>query len=90
MAEFVLFVITGKAIFCIIILFMYFKSLTEVTLMHVFSRQIEKVIFTQLYLFFHEEKMFYDAQYGLRKEHSIGFTALELGEKVIVEMDQMK
>ncbi len=32
--------------------------------------------------------MFYNAQYGFRKEHSTDFASLELVDSVLVEMDK--
>ncbi len=48
----------------------------------------EKVILKQLYHIFQEKKLLYNSQYGFRTEHSTEFAALELVDRVIVEMDK--
>ncbi len=53
------------------------------------SKIFEKVIFKQLYQFFQEKKMLYNAQYGFQPEHSTEFASLELVDRVIVEMDKI-
>ncbi len=47
----------------------------------------EKVIFKQLYQFFQEKQLFYNGQYDFRTEHSTELAALELVDRVMVEMD---
>ncbi len=37
---------------------------------------------------FQEKKMFYNGQYGFRTEHSTEYAALELIDRVIIEMDK--
>ncbi len=51
--------------------------------------QFEKVIFMQIYQFFQENKLLYNAQYGFRTEHLTEFAALELIDRMIVDMDKM-
>ncbi len=53
------------------------------------SQVFEKVIFKQLHQFFIDKKLFYNAQYGFRTEHSTEFAALELVDRITVEMDKM-
>ncbi len=38
--------------------------------------------------FFQKQKLFYSAQYGFRTEHSTEFAALELVDRVMLEMDK--
>ncbi len=59
-----------------------------ISLLPAISKIFEKVIFKQLYQFFQEKKMFYNAQYGFRTELSTEFASLELIDRVIVEMDK--
>lgn len=66
-----------------------FTNYRPISLLPAISKIFEKVIFKQLYAFFHEKKLFYNAQYGFRTEHSTEFAALELVDRVIVEMDKM-
>ncbi len=39
-------------------------------------------------IFFQNKQLFYNAQYGFRSEHSTEFAALELVDRVIIEMDK--
>jgi len=60
-----------------------------ISLLPAISKIFEKVIFKQIYHFFQEKKLFYNAQYGFRSEHSTEYAALELVDRVIMEMDKM-
>ena len=44
----------------------------------------------QLDCHFHNLKLYYNSQYGLRKNHSTELAALELIELIITEMDNNK
>ncbi len=52
------------------------------------SKIFENVIFKQLYQFFQEKQLLYNARYGFRTDHSTEFATLELIDRVIVEMDK--
>ncbi len=52
------------------------------------SKIFKKVIFKQLYNFFQEKKLLYNAHYDFRTEYSNERAALELIDGIIVEMDQ--
>ncbi len=52
------------------------------------SKIFEKVIFKQLYNFFQEKNLLYNAQYGFRTDHSTEVATLELIDRVIPEMDK--
>ena len=47
----------------------------------------ERVIHNQLYKYFIELNQFFDSQYGFRCEHSTELAALEIVDRLIVEMD---
>ena len=66
-----------------------FTNYRPISLLPTISKIFEKVIFTQLYNYFHEKKLFYNAQYGFREKHSTEFAALELVDRITVEMDKM-
>ncbi len=66
-----------------------FTNYRPISLLPAISKIFEKVIFKQLYQFFQEKHMFYNAQYGFRNEHSTEFASLELVDRVVVEMDKM-
>ncbi len=65
-----------------------FTNYRPISLLPAISKIFEKVIFKQLYNFFQEKKLLYNAQYGFRTEHSTELAALELIDRVIVEMDK--
>ncbi len=52
-----------------------FTNYRPISLWPALSKIFEKVIFKQLYKFFQEKKLFYNAQYGFQTEHSTGRTA---------------
>ncbi len=52
------------------------------------SKVFEKVIFKQLYEFFQANKLFYNSQYVFRTKHSTEFAALEVIDRIMVEMDK--
>ncbi len=54
------------------------------------SKVFEKVIFKQLYNHFQAKNLFYSAQYGFREGHSTELAALELVDRITIEMDKMK
>ena len=60
-----------------------------ISLLPSISKIFEKVIFRQLYDYFHQKKLFYNAQYGFREKHSTELAALELVDRVTSEMDKM-
>ncbi len=60
-----------------------------ISLLPTISKIFEKVIFKQLYKFFKNNNLFYNSQYGFREGHSTEFAAIELVDKITVEMDNM-
>ena len=66
-----------------------FTNYRPISLLPAISKVFEKVIFKQLHQFFIDKKLFYNAQYGFRTGHSTEFAALELVDRVTVEMDKM-
>ncbi len=65
-----------------------FTNYRPISLLPAISKIFEKVIFKQLYDFFQLNKLFYNSQYGFRTEHSTEYAALELIDRVLVEMDK--
>ncbi len=43
----------------------------------------------QLYDYFTDKMLFYNAQYDFRSEHSTEFAALDLVDRIMIEMDKM-
>ena len=52
------------------------------------SKLFEKIVFTQLYNYFHENQLFYPSQYGFRKMHSTELAALELTDRILKDIDE--
>ncbi len=65
-----------------------FTNYRTISLLPTISKIFENVIFKQIYIFFEEKKMFYNGQYGFRMEHSTEYAALELIDRVKIEMDK--
>ena len=53
------------------------------------SKIFEKVIFKQLYEYFQDKQLFYNSQYGFREGHSTELAALELVDRITIQMDKM-
>lgn len=66
-----------------------FTNYRPISLLPCISKIFEKVIFKQLYSYFQEKELFYNAQYGFREKHSTEFAAIELVDRVTLEMDKM-
>ena len=58
-----------------------------ISLLTSISKLFEKVVFTQLYDYFHKNQLFYSSQYGFRKLHSTDFAALELTDRTLKDID---
>ena len=58
-----------------------------ISLLTSISKLLEKVVFTQLYDYFHKNQLFYSSQYGFRKLHSTEFAALELTDRILKDID---
>ncbi len=64
-------------------LFTYYRP---ISLLPAISKIFEKVIFKQLYEFFQAITLFYNSQYGFRTKHSTEFEALEVIDRIMVEI----
>ena len=58
-----------------------------ISLLPVLSKVIEKIIYTQLSLYFESNTLFSDSQYGFRPNHSTEQATLELTDIIISAMD---
>ena len=63
------------------------ESYRPKSLLSSFSKVIDKIIFNQLFHFFQCNNLFYNSQYGFRKDHSTEFAALELIDIIKKELD---
>ncbi len=54
-----------------------------------FQKSLKRYFFNQLYEYFTDKKLFYNAQYGFRSEHSTEFATLDLVDRIMIEMDKM-
>ena len=54
------------------------------------SKIVEKVVHIQLTKYLNENKLLYISQYGFRGEHSTELAALELVDRVHIDLDQKK
>ena len=59
-----------------------------ISLLTAISKLFEKVVFSQLYEYFHQNNLFYDSQYGILKNHSTEYVAMELTDKVLKDIDE--
>ena len=59
-----------------------------ISLLTAISKLFEKVVFSQLYEYFHKKNSFYDSQYGFLKNHSTEYAAIELTDKVLKDIDE--
>ena len=63
-------------------------SISTTSLLPVFSKVIEKIIYTQLDIFLKTQKFLFGNQYGFRTEYSTEFAALELTDRITAQMDK--
>ena len=59
-----------------------------ISLLTAISKLFEKVVFSQLYEYFHKNNLFYESQYGFSKNHSTEYAAMELTDKVLEDIDE--
>ena len=65
-----------------------FENYRPVSLLSIFSKVYERVVFYQLYGYFNINNLFYRHQYGFRKEHSTEGAAIELIDRVLQDLDK--
>ena len=59
-----------------------------ISLLPAISKVFEKIVFIQVYEYFMENKLLYTSQYGFRTLHSTELAALELSDKIYLQMDK--
>ena len=65
-----------------------FENYRPISLLPSISKIIERVVHTQVYEYFVANNLFYDNQYGYRKQHSTEHAALELVERIYDTLDK--
>ena len=68
----------------------YFTNYRPISLLPTISKLIEKVIYSQIYSFFSNNKLFFESQYGFRSSHSTELAAIELADRITTQMDNHK
>ena len=59
-----------------------------ISLLPAISKIFERIIFNQVFTYFSKNNLFYPNQYGFRTGHSTEFAALEVIDRIILDMDQ--
>ena len=67
-----------------------FNNYRPISLLPVLSKVVEKVISSQINVFFKTNNLFYDSQYGFRPGHSTEYAAIEITDRIISAMDKNK
>ena len=65
-----------------------FENYRPISILPAISKILEKTIFNQLHDYFQDNKLYCKNQYGFRRNHSTEYAALELIDRVIVDMDK--
>ena len=65
-----------------------FKNYRPISLLPTIAKVIEKIIFSQLSSYFNDTKLLFDNQYGFRPNHSTEYAALELIDRIVMQMDK--
>ena len=67
-----------------------FNNYRPISLLPTFSKVFERVVHTQLFQYFTANNLFYDHQYGFRKQHSTETAILELIDRLHKDLDEKK
>ena len=65
-----------------------FENYRPISILPAISKILEKTIFNQLHDYFQDNKLYCKNQYGFRRNHSTEYAALELIDRVILDMDK--
>ena len=65
-----------------------FDNYRPVSILSSISKIFEKIMHTQIYNYFNENKLLYDSQYGFRALHSTELATMELVNKISNELDR--
>ena len=65
-----------------------FDNYRPISLLPSISKIFERTIYDQIYNYFQNNELFYNSQYGFRKNHSTELATLEIIDRIIQEMDK--
>ena len=65
-----------------------FENYRPISILPAISKMLEKTIFNKLHDYFQDNKLYCKNQYGFRRNHSTEYAALELIDRVILDMDK--
>ena len=65
-----------------------FGNYRPISILPAISKIFEKVMFNQLHAHFEVNKLYYNSQYGFRRNNSTEFAALELIDRILLDMDK--
>ena len=65
-----------------------FDNYRPVSILPSLSKVFERIMHNQVYLYFQSKKLLFVSEYAFRPNHSTEFAALELLDRIILEMDQ--
>ena len=65
-----------------------FTNYRPISLLPTISKLFDRILFKQLFTFFHNNKLLYNSQYGFREGHSTEYATLELVDRIILDMDK--
>ena len=64
-----------------------FDNYRPISILSSISKIFEKIIHNQIYNFFTKHKLFFESQYGFRRNHSTEYATMELIDKVMHDLD---
>ena len=65
-----------------------FDNYRPISLLPSISKIFERMMYDQIYNYFQNNELFYNSQYGFRKNHSTELATLEIIDRIIQEMDK--
>lgn len=68
----------------------FFENYRPISILPSISKIFEKVIYNQIYDYFSKLQLLYKSQYGFRSSHSTELAALEIVNRIIIDMDNGK
>lgn len=67
-----------------------FNNYRPISLLPTISKVFERVVHTQLFQYFSDNNLFYNHQYGFRKDYSTETAVLELVDRIHADLDERK